>query len=233
MITRRKIMKLIHKDSLALTLDAVNDAFLLGQSISKPDSSSIAEWIVSRHGLPQAYANMFAPTEKDFQTGIVLFTGEKVSSHVGTSHILGQEASRILKLLDAQSAEAKKAIQEADDGFSGYMRAYVKPDAGTYCCVTCSCAFWRRISAAPLDGSERILEAAVKTLKSLRNGKGRWNKFPFYYTLLALNDIELPSAYQELRYAAPACERILKKATKTDKISNRRRILAERILEKC
>jgi hypothetical protein len=226
-------MKLLYHDSLALTLDAVNEVLFLGEPLTKSDRNRVAEWIVSRHGLPDSYANMFAPTETDFQKGIELFTGEKVSSHVGTSHILGQEARRLLKFLDVKSEETTKAIEEADKGFSEYMRRYIKAPEGTYCCVTCSCAFWRRISVAPLDGSEQILANAIKTLKSFRDGKGRWNKFPFYYTLLALSEMKFPAAYQELRYTAPACERILKKETKNDNFNRRRRILAQRILEKC
>ena len=81
--------------------------------------------------------------------------------------------------------------------------------------------------------SERILAAGIRTLKSLRDGKGRWKRFPFYYTLLILNEIELPAARKEMQYSAQACERLLKRRTKKDRISQRRYILAERILQKC
>ena len=226
-------MKLIEPDSLALTVDAVNEAMFFERTLSKSDRQQAARWIAARQGLPGAYANMFAPTKKDFQTGLTLFTGEKISSRVGLAHILGQESRRLLNLLDIKSAEVKKAMEEADNGFLEYMRRYIRAEEGMYCCTMCSCVFWRRMSAAPLEDSERILANAVKTLKSFRDGKGRWEKFPFYYTLLLLSDIKLPSAEQEMRYTAPACERLLKKEITKDKIAQRRRILAERILEKC
>jgi hypothetical protein len=225
-------MELVYQDSLALTVDAVNDALLFGQALSKSDRQHTAQWIVARHNLPGGYANMFAPTEKDFQTGLTLFTGEKISSRVGTSHILGQESRRVLNLLDIKTTEVKKAAEEADSGFLQYLRKYLKVREGMYCCTMCSCVFWRRLSAAPLENSEQILTNAVKTLKSFRDGKGRWHKFPFYYTLLVLSDINLPYVNQELSYAALAVESSLKKNVKKDKISQRRRALAERILEK-
>jgi len=104
---------------------------------------------------------------------------------------------------------------------------------GTYCCGKCSCALWRHLSVGGLDKAERRLAAGVKTLKSRRDGNGRWKVFPFYYTLLALSEIDLPSAVSEMRYAAPSCERILKQSPKDGKYTQRRQLLAERVLAKC
>ena len=226
-------MKLINHNKLTSTIDAVNEAFFLKRSLTKSDKNQIAKWIASRQGMPGAYANMFAPTKKDFQDGFVLFTGEKVSSRVGVSHILGQESRRALILLNVKSAGVKLAQEKANAGFMEYMKKYIMPKEGTYCCATCSCALWRHLSAGGLENGERILAAGIRTLKSLRDGKGRWKRFPFYYTLLILNEIELPSARKELQYSAQACERLLKRRTKKDRISQRRYILAERILQKC
>ena len=226
-------MKLINHNSLALTIDAINDMFLRKQSLSKSSAKEVAEWIASRQGMPGSYANMFAPTKRDFQNNLVLFTGEKVSSRVGISHVLGQESCRALILLGVKSANINSALKKASSGFIEYMKQYIERDKGTYCCVTCSCAFWRHLAAGGLVNNKRILTAGIKTLESLRDGKGRWKKFPFYYTLLVLSEIELPAAFKEMQYAAPACERLLKRKTKKDKISKRRQILAQRILEMC
>jgi hypothetical protein len=176
---------------------------------------------------------MFAPTAKDFQTGLTLFTGEKITSRVGLSHILGQESCRSLLLLNVTSSEVKSALERATAGFMEPMKKYIVADKGMYCCANCSCALWRHLSAGGLKDGERILAAAIKTLKSFRDGRGRWKRFPFYYTLLVLDGIELPGACKEMQYAAQACERLLKRQMEGDKISKRRRILAERILEKC
>ena len=226
-------MKLINQNSLALTLDAINEAFFYNQPLSKSEKAQVAGWIASRQGLPGSYANMFAPTAKDFQTGITLFTGEKVSTRAGLSHVLGQESCRILLLLNVTLKDVKSALQRATAGFMERLKLYIVPDKGMYCCASCSCALWRRLSAGGIKNGERILSAGMRTLKSFRDGRGRWKRFPFYYTLLVLSGIELPGARKEMQYAAPACERLLKREAKTDKISKRRRSLAERILEKC
>jgi len=226
-------VKLVNHSSLASTIDAINDVFFRKQSLSKSSAATVAKWIASRQGLPGSYANMFAPTKKDFQNGLVLFTGEKVSTRAGTSHILGQESCRALILLGVKSADVKSALQKASTGFIERMKKYIERDKGTYCSATCSCAFWRHLAAGGLVNNERILTAGIKTLKSLRDGKGRWKRYPFYYTLLVLSEIELPAAHKEMQYAAPACERLLKRKTGTDKINKRRHILAQRILEKC
>jgi len=226
-------VKLIDNNSLASTLDSVNEAFFYKQPLKKSERAQAAGWIASRQGLPGSYAGMFAPTGKDFRNGLVLFTGEKVSKRAGLSHILGQESCRTLLLLDVMSADVKKAMERAVAGFVPRMKQYIRADEGTYCCATCSCALWRHLSAGGLGNGERLLTNGIKTLRSFRDGKGRWKTFPFYYTLLVLNEIELPAAVKEMQYAAPACERLLKREIKRDKISKRRRILAERILERC
>jgi hypothetical protein len=226
-------VKLINQNSLASTLDAVNEAFFNNRDLSKSEKAQTAKWIASRQGLPGSYANMFAPTKEDFQNDLVLFTGEKISTRVGKSHVLGQESCRILLLLNVKSADVKSALEKANAGFMKPMKQYIVADKGMYCCASCSCALWRHLSAGGLKNGERILAAAMRTLKSFRDGRGRWKRFPFYYTLFVLNGTELPSARKEMQYAAPACERLLKRQMKRDKISMRRRILAERILEKC
>ena len=225
-------MRLINQTSLASTIDSINEAFFYKKSLSKSSAVEAAKWIASRQGIYSSYANMFAPTKKDFQNGLVLFTGEKISTRAGISHVLGQESCRTLILLDVTSADVKLALERASDGFIERMK-HAELNKGTYCCATCSCAFWRHLSVGGLVNSRRILTMGMKTLESLRDGKGRWKKFPFYYMLLVMSEMALPATRKELQYAAQACKRVLKRETKKTKISQRRRILAERILEMC
>ena len=224
-------MKIIHTRSLSATVDAINEAFFFGRSILKSDRQRAAKWIAGRQGEPGSYAGMFAPTKKDFAEGIRLFTGESIKTRAGTAHILGEEACRALILLDAGDYEASDALDLASDGMLARLRKEPRP--GMYCCGKCSCALWRHLSAGGLDHAERRLAAGMKALKSCRDGKGRWKVFPFYYTLLALSEIDLSSAVREMRYAAPSCERVLKQSPKDDRFAQRRRLLAERILAKC
>lgn len=225
-------MKVINQDSLAATLDAVNEVFFFGRSLSKPEREQISQWIASRQGRPGSYANMFAPTENDIKKGVKLFTGERVRSGAAIRHILGEEACRALILLDVSIVGVHNALKRASRGMM-YALNRSKRMPGMYCCGICSCSLWRHLAVGGLEDGERRLAAGMKALKLHRSGNGKWNRFPFYYTLLALSEIDLPFAIQEMRYASAICERYLRRSPKDNKIAQRRRFLVERILEKC
>jgi hypothetical protein len=216
-------------------LDAVNDALLHGATIPKKSRLEAAKWIAARQGLPGAYAGLFAPTEKDFRKGIRLFTGEKLGTRAGIAHILGEEAARALILLGTPHPNERAALERASMGMVRRLQEHERPESGRYCCGKCTCALWRHLSVGGLRGvdAERWIEAGMKVLKSLRNGKGRWNVFPFYYTLLTLSDLDSLSAMAEMRYAAHLCERLLKRQTRDGCVETRRRIVMRRVLDKC
>jgi hypothetical protein len=56
---------------------------------------------------------MFAPTSQDYAQGIRLFTGERISTRAATGHILGEEACRVILLLDVVAPEVDAAIARA------------------------------------------------------------------------------------------------------------------------
>jgi len=224
-------MKLINPNSLAETLDTLNEAFFYGQPIPKSQRDKCAKWIASRQGMAGSYADMFAPTPRDFKEGARLFTGELIKSRAGTAHILGEEACRALILLKIPATNVRTALQRASLGMMTRLKQ--SPEKGMYCCGICSVSLWRHLAAGGLDKSEQRLKAGLKSLKSYRDGKGKWRRFPFYYTLLALSEMEFPAAEKEMKYAVPILERFLKRSRQHDKTSKRRRLLAERILEKC
>jgi len=106
-------MNLLDQDSLASTVDGINEAQFFGQRIPEPESRRVARWLASRQGLPGSYAGMFAPTARDFKNGIRLFTGERITSGAATGHILGEEACRVLFLLGTDVEEAQVALEAA------------------------------------------------------------------------------------------------------------------------
>ena len=65
------------------------------------------------------------------------------------------------------------------------------------------------------------------------DAEGRWRRFPFFYTLLALTDIDWKAAREELRYAAPAMEKTLGRLRQGAEHAPRRRALLERALAMC
>jgi hypothetical protein len=235
MIALSECMKIVNVNSLGETLDNINEAFFYNKPLTKTDKVTAAKWLVSRRGKAGSYASMFAPTARDFSKGAKVFTGEPVTSNAAIGHILGEEACRVLIQLKVKTPEVCEALKKATNGM--LKRLYYDPTTpklrGMYCCGICSASFWRHLAVGGLDHSEKRLMLGIKALKEHRKGNSEWHRFPFYYTLLALNDIKLKSALDEMRYAAPKLEKYLKRTSSSSKYSIRRRDLAKRILAKC
>jgi len=226
-------MSYISKNSLAETVDKVNEALFLGKEITKEEKREIAGWLASRQGIKGSYWGMIAPTERDFETGIRVFTGEPMRTGAGTSHILGEEASRLIYNLGIQDKGVSEAVRKSNKGFETAMKRNLNTGGseGRYCCANCTAAYWRNLAAGGLKNQKKRLELGMKFLNKHRDGKGRWRKMPFYYTLLALSEIKSPLAKQELAYAAPGLEKLLKRFKDKDKYEKRRRKLIEKILD--
>jgi hypothetical protein len=225
-------MKLLHANSLADTLDAINEVFFMQCTLARAEKKNLARWLAGRQGLAGAYRGMFAPTQLDYRRGIRLFTGEKVTSGAAIGHILGEEASRALIILDGTLPETRGALKKSNKGMIKALMSCETPTRvrGFYCCGTCTAALWRHLAVGGLSKPKQRLAAGLRVLKEYREGNGKWRRFPFYYTLLALSEIEQKLAADEIRYAAPVCEKLVKRYKAKSKIARRRKILLERIL---
>jgi hypothetical protein len=228
-------MIVLNRDSLSETLDAVNQAIFDGQPITSVEREEVANWIAGLQGGPRSYFGLFAPVDHDHAGSVRVFSGEPIKSKVGITHILGEEAGRALILLKSREPAVKAALDRATAGILERMTQEESHGkvCGMYCCGTCSVAYWRHVSAGGLDRHEERLNAGMKELRYWRAGEGRWRRFPFYYTLLALGDMDIKPAVDEMRYAAPALERYLKLPRIKGEYARRRRLLFERILAKC
>jgi len=226
-------MALLKRNSLAATIDAVNEAFLFDKPIAKIDRRAAAEWIAGRQGQRGSYAGMPAPTPRDLGDGLRLFTGHRITTRAATGHILGEEACRALILLGVRTKAIDAALRKSTAGMLARLNEDWDEQPGTYCCGACTAALWRHLAAGGLDKCASRLAAGMKVLKTCRDGKGRWRRFLFHYTLLALTEIDTPAARREMQYTAGGCERILKRKAARDKYDRRRRTVAERVLEMC
>jgi hypothetical protein len=74
------------------------------------------------------------------------------------------------------------------------------------------------------------LASGAAILSEHRDSRGSWRRFPFYYTLLALTEMDGKRATGELRYAAPRLERMLNRRGSGDRFDSRRRAVARRVL---
>lgn len=215
---------IIHHSSLAATLDAVNEALFNDRSLSKAEKEEAAGWIAGRQVEAGQQSGLFAPTEDDYQEGVKLFTGERLRTKLAARNILTAEAARVLIL-----------ISMGGDILEHTDRWLLEQCFSSTCtvgeCAHSTVGLMRYLAAGGLANSEKRLNAHIAVLSRHRDGKGRWKRFPFYYTLLALSETDLPAAVEEMRYAAPACERFLRRSPKDDGFALRQRDVVERVLE--
>jgi hypothetical protein len=224
---------LIHKTSLSETVDAIHEARFEGRALGADERKQAALWIAARQGLPGAYGDTFAGFPHERSKGIVLFTGERINS-ASARHILGEEASRALRALRVRDARVSSALDRASEGLMRCLaRAAGDPrntNPGRYCCGKCTVGLWRNLLAGGLDRQDERLQRGVEHLPSMRDGRGEWRKFPFWYTVLALSEMDLPAAKKELAYAAPELERIANRNPAATTYARRRHALAQRAL---
>jgi hypothetical protein len=67
-------------------------------------------------------------------------------------------------------------------------------------------------------------------MKTYRSGDGKWHRFPFFYAIYTLHELELEEARAELIYARPVMERYLHRTPK-DIYSRRKFTILEKALK--
>jgi hypothetical protein len=226
---------LIDTASLSQTVDAISAAQFEGRTLAAAERRDAARWIATRQGLPEAYAGTFAGFPSERSKGIVLFTGERIAS-ASARHILGEETTRALRHLRVRDAGVTRALDAADDGMLRCLaRAAADPrntNPGLFCCGKCSVGLWRNLLAGSLDRQEERLQRGASHLRSMRDAEQGWRKFPFWYTVLALSEMDGGAARTELKHAAPALERAARRATPSALYARRRQEVAVRALNR-
>jgi len=222
-------MKIVYPGSLGATVDAINEALFYSRPMGVREKRAAVKWLAERVNEKGSYAGMPAPTAKDFSQGAKVFTGEEPKSRASLAHILGEEACRAMILLGGDRGSTQEVMARATAGMLERLKQ--TKWLGMYCCGTCSCGLWRHLAAGGLDRAEERLKAGVKILKAHRDGTGKWRRFPFNYTLLALTEMKVHRAVDEMRYAAVVCEKMLARRSEgNNKYTKRRRAVMERVL---
>jgi hypothetical protein len=226
---------MIDRTSLSKTVDAVHEAHFEGRAIAPAERRQVAQWIAARRGLPGSYGGTFAGFPAECSNGIALFTGERVTS-ASARHILGEEASRALRLLAVDDPSVADALAAADEGMrralARFAEAPGRRNPGLFCCGKCSVGLWRNLLSGGLDRREERLRHGAAHLRSMRDGGHGWRTFPFWYTVLALSEMDNAEATRELKYAAPALERAARRAEPSAVNARRRHALATRALQR-
>jgi hypothetical protein len=224
---------MIQEDSLSRTVDAVTAIGFDGGSLSTAERERVARWIAARQGLPGAYADTFAGFAGELERGLVVFTGERITS-ASARHILGEETSRVLRQLAVSDPSVRSALERASAGLMQCLeRAARDPrnrNPGKYCCGKCSVGLWRNLQAGNLDRAEERLSKGIADLRQHRDDEGQWRAYPFWYTVLALTGTDLPVAKRELQYVAPRLVPVTRKRRPSTVHAQRRQELARRAL---
>jgi hypothetical protein len=201
-----EVTMILVTSSLTETLDNINESLLFGEPISGEEGLQTARWIATRQGEQGSYRGMFAPTPNDFEEGIRLFTGERLVS-ASARHIMGQEAARALWLLGSQ----ENALREVYKQVTQWMQDDATfRQSGRYCCGRCTLAYWRHYWVGDFPDKERFINLGLHEMQSRRTGDGRWQTYPFYYSIYTLVSLGLTAAREELSYARPAIKRYLR-----------------------
>lgn len=224
-------MTLLNKTSLYKTVDNVNEALFYGRKITKNEAKEIIIWISTRYDTEYSYNHSYGLTTKDMQMPVFTFTGERLLC-ASMRHIMAEESARVVKQLSKIAGIQPETLKKTDEWFYKMLEASEsagKP-LGTFCCGPCTIGLWRYINAGGLPKYKKYISDGLRALHSNRDEAGKWGRFPFYYTLLALSEIEDEIALKEINYAMTACERALKRINKNNIFSRRKRELLLKIM---
>jgi hypothetical protein len=90
---------------------------------------------------------------------------------------------------------------------------------------------WRLAGIDAPVADDAALDHLLSALPKHRDGQGAWRRFPFFYTLLALSELDHPKVRDALHYARGACEKKLTWLKPGDEVALRRVAVMEPVLE--
>ncbi|MEM2129797.1 MAG: hypothetical protein QXZ70_04280 [Candidatus Bathyarchaeia archaeon] len=212
---------LLVQESLQETVYRLEETRLGFRKSSSEETQKALNWILGKQGLKYSYRGLFAPTEKDMTEGFQTLTGEQFLGRNALSrHILGEETLRAVILWNRSSDPA------AVKALKAYEKIVNLSVDGTFCCYNCATAFLRTLVAAKVGNWSETLDKGIGKLRKERTSNGRWHGYSFYYTLLALSEMDVPSTKDELQHASNAAKKLIRKYEQKDDRTSRFRTLA-------
>ena len=220
-------MSIVHPASLADTLDITSEAYFNDSPLPSPLRQEIAMWIISRQVQSGANAGYFIPFAAETETRARLFTGELLHTNLARRHIQLIEAARVLKLLGIEHPAAVDSIRMAYQCMDTmcYSQFCAKGE-----CKVLTIAYLRLLSLDGVPDSVARLASLFARLSDYRDGRGKWNGFPYFYMLLMLTEVDHPLADQELEYTLPVCNKLSSQVWPSDSISKRRQAIITHVL---
>lgn len=203
---------LLAPNSAVTTMERVGLTQLIGHAI---DEDVQHELIAFFSGLQRRGRGLFARVPGEAPPARLL-TGEPL---VGDPRIyLGHEIALCLRRMPC--AAGLPVMEELDRAL---LRALARPPARGDICGRL--ALWRHAAYAGGPRAEAVLEEELQALRASRDGRGRWEGWPFLYTLLALSGMPRDLGAPEIAYALPACRRTIARIRAGGRAKIRRYIL--------
>ncbi len=214
---------LIDETSLSGTIDAVSARLACGGTFSSTETESLVGWLLDRQIRSGRGRGMLDPFPGEFEVGVRLFTGERLQTRIATRNVLTLESARILSALAGEAPEVRSALSRTSEAMRHACFAVTHCVIGE--CAHSSIAYMRDAASERSSCRRKWIEDHLHVIREHRDGTGRWKRFPFYYTLLALLEVGTPSANAELEYADPACRRVFERASHGGYAARRKDVL--------
>lgn len=238
-------MKLTDERSLARSARNVNEAHFLGRDIDKSDARAAIDWIRSRYwqDIPErirqsakpdprwaAIPKSFNLTDDDRRAGPRTITGEPVAN-ASMRMVHSREAARAMLILGDLTGEPVSEAEELCASVRHTADHLEAKGLELFCCGPCTAAVWRLANIGGLGDCEQTLDHLLSALPKHRDAKsGAWRRFPFYFTVLALLELDHPKAATELDYVRPECEKKRKRLKPKDDTAIFRMAVLDRAL---
>ena len=233
-------------DSLAETVAWVNHARFFGETITHQQARAADRLIVSRYGqdIPAALRNAAKPnprwasipesfnlTEKERRQKPGTFTGEPLAN-ASLRMVQSREAARALFICGAVLGRVAPEALSLCESVRMTANSLEQQGSPLFCCGPCTVSVWRLAGIGAGACDDAALDHLLSALPTHRDDKGAWRRFPFFYTLLALLELDNPRAAAELEYALPECERKRKGLKPGNVIAARRIAVLDRVFSR-
>ena len=235
--TRREI-------GLAETVAQVSHAHFFGEILTQQEAKAAKRLIVSRYGqdIPDAIRKAAKPhprwasipksfnlTEEERRRNPTTFTGEPLAN-ASLRMVHSREAARALFIVGAILGDTPPEALTLCDSVRETATGLKKQGTPLFCCGPCTVSVWRLAGIGARVADDGALDHLLSALRTHRDNEGAWRRFPFFYTLLALLELDHSRANAELEYALPACERKRKGLKPGSVIAARRIAVLDRVL---
>lgn len=221
---------LICDTSLGQTLAAADDYLTSGCQWNPRVTSELVDWVIGRQIRSGSHRGMFELLDLDTPSEARTVLGERLYTRLGIRNTVSQEASRVLWIIGSERADVRDTIQLATDRMSRTCYALHHCVIGE--CAHASIGHLRFLASVRKEASAPWIQRHLSVIRSLRDGSGRWNKVPFYYTLRCLVELEHEAANAELRYSVQACLRVARRIQPDERYGQRQARLIESVLNR-